>query len=218
LLAFASGSSGDVARAAVQRFAWLAHPSGVAPVTAMLRARTNIAIQAAMDAAGDYRAAAFVPALLDLIKRKLKTKHTIPDDAINILASEIGYVALPDAIASLIGVSGHHVGEGGRRQALELLREATLQLDPSLRYWRGEPLTLAHLTDALLSRHAGTRAACAYQLRALTGEDHGYDVDDDIIANVPAIDAWRARLAQPEPVAPGHWAFLGKPLTPPAVP
>jgi len=88
------------------------------------------------------------------------------------------------------------------------------------RYHAGEPLTLAHLVEDLTSIHHGLVSDAAYALQSITGEDFGFDLDpdDDLIANLDAINAWRARAKQPSPVRPGEWAFHGKPLPPPEVP
>lgn len=218
LARFAADRDGRLAAEAVTRLGWLAHPTGIPSTAALLRSRSNDAVSAAIEAAADYAAAALAPALIDLIERRARARNTIPDDAINVLATGIGDVTLPDEISSVIGVEGHHVGESGRRQAAQLLRTAVGELDPALRYRQARPLTLVQLAEDLLSRHDGPRATAAYQLRAVTGEDHGADPDDDIIANVPAIDAWRARATRPGPVPPGGWAFLGRPLPPPPRP
>ncbi|MCW5808126.1 MAG: hypothetical protein KIT31_37590, partial [Deltaproteobacteria bacterium] len=65
------------------------------------------------------------------------------------------------------------------------------------------------------SPDAGPRTHAAWQLRAITGEDHGYLLGEDLVGNLDAIDAWRARAKNPAPIGDGGWAFLGAPLPPP---
>ncbi len=215
LVRFASDRDDRIAGDAASRLAWLAHPAGIPPTAKLLRSRSSETVGAALDAVVDYGAVALAPAVIDLIERRVKAKNAVPDDAIGVLATQICDVTLPDEVSSFIGTPGHRVSEAGRRRALVLLRDAVAKLDPALRYRKARPLELAHLAGDLLG---GPRTASAYQLRAITGEDHGGDPGDDVIANVPAIDAWRARAARPGPVPPGGWAFLGKPLPPPEVP
>jgi hypothetical protein len=87
-------------------------------------------------------------------------------------------------------------------------------LSPTLRHRDGEPITLATLAVELESRHAGPRRRASGQLRAVTGEHHGYDPDLDFVANLDAIDAWQARARDPAPLSPGGWAWWGRPLPP----
>jgi hypothetical protein len=72
------------------------------------------------------------------------------------------------------------------------------------------------LAEALAALDAGPRIAAAWNLRAITGEDQCFDLDDDLAGNLAAIEAWRARARDPAPLAPGGWAFRGTPLPRPA--
>jgi hypothetical protein len=96
-------------------------------------------------------------------------------------------------------------------------RTALLDLDPALRYLRGTALGLEALTGCLTSPHTGPVRSGAYNLRAMTGEDGGFDPDDDLIENLEGLAFWRDRARRPGPLAPGGWAFAGRPLpAPPA--
>lgn len=217
LLEFAHDKNWDRAATAVIRLSWLAHPAGVAPTAALLRSRSNEAVGLALDAVVAYAAAALGLAVIDLAERKIKAKNTLADDAITTLAEWIAGASI-ERVERLTDVPGDVMTEAERRDALAVARDALAKLDAKLRYREGLPLTLAQLADELTHKDDGPRIAAAYQLRAITGEDYGYDPKDDIIANVEAIEAWRKRAERNDPITPGGWAFLGKPLDPPDVP
>ncbi len=113
-------------------------------------------------------------------------------------------------------------GEGAftqafRQQALTIARHSLTTTNPLRCYWRGELLTLTHLAGDLLSPHSGRMHRAAHNLRAITGEDYGFDLDDDLIANLGAIEAWQHRASRGEPLSPGGWAFWGKALPEPQI-
>jgi hypothetical protein len=115
-----------------------------------------------------------------------------------------------------------------RASVEQFFREQLRRFDARLRYLGpppnrfaqvAEPVTLALLAANLSDVANPERAATAsYQLRAMTGEDHGFVSDQDIIANLDAIAAWAERAAQPLAVEPGGWAFAGHAMPPPEVP
>jgi len=167
-----------------------------------------------MDAAVSLRTPTLGPALCDVAERTTSRGFPSPsDEALRVLATITGIDSADPA-----GDDGSATPLATRRRGAIVQRTALAELDMRLRYHAGEPLTLAHLVEDLTSIHHGPVSDAAYALQAITGEDFGFDPDDDLIANLDALEAWRARAKQPSPVGPGEWAFHGKPLPPPEVP
>jgi hypothetical protein len=188
---------GDIASALVH-LGWLAWPDGVSATAGTLGGEDPHALGWAIDAASALRAAALVAPLLALAARS--ELPASPDG----LALDEQALAVAGAIA-------------GCPPTVPECRRAVAALDPTHRYWRGRPLTLAQLAADLESPHAGPLRVAAYNLRSLTGEHHGFDPAFDFIANLPAIDRWQERAAA-FPLAPGGWAWQGQPLRPPPLP
>lgn len=122
-------------------------------------------------------------------------------------ARQLGTPLLAPALRALVGRAAL---AGEATSALGSL--GTAELDPQLRYRDGAPLAQPALVDDLVSRRPGEATRAALALHALTGEELGLEGDNDLIANLAAIDAWRAR---PASTPPGAWAFRGERLAPP---
>jgi hypothetical protein len=180
---------------ALARLALLAWPSAVPKVAAALRSQDAHAVAIATEAASVLAAGELVEPLLDLAAR---------------VDAPIAPDGLP-AGESALAVAAEITGVGGV-PSVEACRRASRSLDPAARYRLGEPLTLGHLTADLTSRHDGERLRGAFNLRAITGEDHGYDPRLDFIANVEPIAAWRQRAESPSPIAAGGWLWRGRPI------
>jgi hypothetical protein len=182
---------------AVLRLALLAHPDGVGPAARLLRGRGGQTLELALDAAERYRTPVLAPALLAAAAK--------PGRAQDVIAA-LGWI-----------VDAEFASRRAEPTAPQLAALASA-LDPGLRYASGAPLTLAILAEELVSRDDGPRSGAAYNLRAITGEDHGFDLADDLAGNLAAIEAWRARAQDEAPIGRGGWAVLGAPLAPPAPP
>lgn len=198
LVAMTRDSRHPYAGPAVMHLGRLGHPRAVEPAARLFKARKLDTVALALDAASALGTPQLGTALLDLVAARrgaaAYSTGTVSEDAARVVDELVGADAARNPLA---------------------LRTKLLELDPALRYRGGQPLTLARLADDLASPHAGPRAQAAWGLRAATGEDHGYDLDDDLAANVAAIDAWQARARDPEPMGSGGWAFLGRRIAPP---
>lgn len=177
---------------AVRHLAYLAHPDGVAPTGRLLGSRSRAARDGAFDAAAAYATPRLAPALLAIVEGRAGDDR---DDARALLAELAG----TDAPAET-----------------PTIRAALARLDPARRYRRGRPLTMAILAEELTTLDAGPRGSAAWNLRASSGDDHGFDLDDDLAGNLVAIAAWRARADDPAPIGDGGWAFRGAALPAPA--
>ena len=186
----------------------LAWPGAVPPVAALLQARSKYVLEMTLDAVSALQAAALVPALLDLAARAARSTDTA-EQALLVAEEITGREASPSQPIETAT---------GRQRMIMTQRTALLDLDPALRYLRGAPLTLDGLVANLTSMHDGPVRAAAYNLRALTGEDGGFDPDDDLIENLAGLAFWRARARRPGPIEPGGWAFAGDTLPPPRLP
>lgn len=194
VLAWATDSSRARAAQAVLRLAWLAYPDGVAPTAKLLRGRGGEAMELALDAAGIYSSPLLAPELFVLAERR----GAVKDDALSTL-SWMAEIATEDPL-------------------LGRLRTRVDTLDRDRRFKCGVPLTLAALAEDLTSRDSLPLARAGRNLRAITGEDLGFDPDDDLAGNLPAVDAWRVRTRDEAPMGHGGWAFRGQPLPPPSPP
>jgi hypothetical protein len=161
-----------------------------------------------LDAASALRAAALVPSLLDLAARP-RISRDVAEQALLIVEEITGR----EPSASQPAESA-----AARQKMLLMQRTALLDLDPALRYLRGTAVGLDGLTGCLTAGHAGPVRSGAYNLRAITGEDGGFDPDDDLIANLDGLAFWRERAGRPGPMEPGAWAFAGAPLPSPQPP
>jgi hypothetical protein len=186
----------------------LAWPEAVAPVAKLLESRSRYVLEMTLDAASALRAAALVPALLDLAARATRSPYTA-EQALQVVEEITGREPNP---------SEQTENAATRQKMILKQRTALLDLDPALRYFRGTALGLGSLADELTSPHAGPIKAAAYNLRAITGEDGGFDPDDDLVENLGGLAFWRERARRPGPIDPGGWAFAGERLPSPQPP
>ncbi|MGB8507341.1 MAG: hypothetical protein WCD76_02965 [Pyrinomonadaceae bacterium] len=212
---FAAGEETTLAARAALFLAWLARPEAVGVIEGLLRNTDPHVAGVALDAASALHAAALCPALLHLAAQSSASQTDPPplaDDAVKVLLKLTG-AQLPEGRIEYVDSSLEELTPPSRQIAVTFLQTATRKLNPALRYVEGELLTLAHLAARLSSPHSGEMRAAAYNLRAITGEDYGFDPAADLIANLPAIVAWRERAARDSPMPPGKWAFAGMPLS-----
>jgi hypothetical protein len=191
---------------AILHLAALAWPGAVPPLAEQLGQRSRYLVELLLDAAGTLRAAALGPALLDLATHSVdKSGASVADDALDVLAAITGKTS-PETPGT----------PALRRRAIIEHRTALVDLDPALRYASGAPLAPSTLVDELTSIHAGPVTGAAFNLRAMSGEDGGFDPDDDLVENLPGLAFWRARARRTDPplMTPGGWAFAGSPLAP----
>jgi hypothetical protein len=184
--------------------AQLGHPEGLAPTARLLRTAPGDDRDLARTAAQYLRAAALGPALLDLL-----AQPALAADAAAVLYELTGVPYEEDFDAA------GRLTEAALADAREKQRAALSRLDPTRRYYLGEPLALSTLAELLTSPHTGTATAAGYGLRAATCEDFGFDPDDDLIANADAVRAWQRRASDPGPLTPGGWWFAGAELPAP---
>ena len=217
LQAIAEGSDSMQAAQAVIRLAWLACPGAIAPIKALLIGTDVYAMGMALNATSVLSCAALGPTLLELASRLAPSEPgfgtpPLSDEAIRVLGKMTGQ-ALPEHIVEYsVGIIPDTFTEATRLKAVSYFSEAIQKLNPAWRFYHGELITLTHLVGDLLSPHDGPKRTAAYNLRAITGEDYGYDPDLDLIANLPAIAAWRARAKRVDPLKTSGWAFAGVPI------
>ncbi len=196
----------------------LALPNMLKPAETLLKSDDGDAVAMTLSAAANTGSAALIPALMDLSGKRVFSEiygYNLADEAVRVLRELIGHPL--DQLNEDYDIDSipAEFTEAFRHQAIAIAQAALPNLNPSKRYRLGEPLTLSHLVEDLLSPHSGPRQNAAWNLHAITGEDHGFNLDDDLIDNVLAIAAWRKRAERPEPLSPGGWAFLGQPLPDP---
>lgn len=182
------------------RLARLGLPSAAALTEKLLASSDPFAIGLALDAAEALRSAALIEPLLDLAKRldtapDVLEGSSLADDALRVAASIAGAPS-PEEVTL-------HV-------CLDACRERARALALEQRYSGGKLLSVRRLVDDLLSPHSGPRAAAAANLRAATGLDHGYAPESDLVANLTAIERWRAIAEGADLLPPGSWAWQGR--------
>lgn len=203
---------GPAAAQGCRFLALLAWPGAVPSIAFHLASRNPDCIALALQSVRLLGAWALGKNLIDL----LSDTQLSPE-----LAEQCG-VALADltgAPLSDAGVEEAAAGDGQWRAGVVLFYTGQLEAyDSALRGWvrpaplrgRAEPVTLAALVDSLADvGNPELAEAAAYQLRAMTGQDHGYEPAEDLIANIQAIDAWRGAIAAAPDEPAGGWPFHG---------
>ncbi len=223
LVEIGQASDSSLAAQAALCLAWLAVPRAVSVINSLLLSEDVHAAGVALNAASALACAALGPALLTLISesRPLLSPTSVdtaslPIEAIRVLEEIIDLRSSADTVEASIDLAPDTVSMS-RLEVIPYMRELLQGLNSACRYQHGKPLTLTHLADRLVSPHDGPRRAAAYNLRAITGEDHGFDPDLDLIANLPAIAAWRDRARKPSSLVPGGWAFAGQSIPGPVL-
>jgi hypothetical protein len=224
-----AGRTGDWAVEACRRLCQLALPRAVDLIARQIRSAGDDDVSLLLEPVRLLGAMAIGPVVLERLESEIHRPQQKPgasliDRLITGLGDLTG-VPLPDRLSDSVGVD--EALASGRR-AVSFYRERLQRFDLRLRYWgapanrlqhEARPITLDVLIDAL--GDAGNPAlaeAATNQMRAMTGEQHGFDCDYDLIANLPAIEAWRARARTPLPVEQGGWMYQGRPIASPRAP
>jgi len=213
----ASGDDLTQASFACHYLGWLALPNALRPVKRLLGSKDTYAVALTLGTAVSLGSPALIPILLDLISWKVNTRidpKPISDLAIQALRQIIG--------APLDNLSEKYVPESFpaeytdtyRKEVMKVCQEILPDFQLTLRYHSGYLVTLAHLAEDLLNPHSSPICVAAHNLKAITGEDYGFNLNADLITNLPAIKAWKKRAENPQPLTtPGGWAFKGFPLS-----
>lgn len=166
-----------------------------------------------LEAADHLASAALVPALVQVVRAHVEVSGPGLDDnpadqAIRVLERMTGrWVS-----SELCSYDRHgNLDTATRRRAALLHDSVASDLDPDRRYRLGEPLSTSHLVSDLLSPSPSRVRAAACQLVARTGEDHGFDPREDLVANLEALLAWQRRSPSDAEVA-GAWMYGGRDL------
>jgi hypothetical protein len=210
---------GFEAAQACRRLALLAQSSAIEPIVKLLHDDDGSVVNIALDAASIISCTDLIPPLLDLMRREIYADgyhEPLCDDAFRVVRSIIEDPSKSpfqeEMIEGSYGDYGGILTEAFRQKAVDYYRSQFKTLKPARRYLQGELLTLKHLASDLLSPHWGPFERGAYNLTAITGEDHGLDLSpysSNFITNILAILEWEKRAENPEPLEPGGWAFYG---------
>lgn len=215
LEAIAKGANTLRATEACQRLACLALPSAVEATAALLGHEDgNVAI-AALGAASTLRSGALVASLLHLAERTIYADGfhlPVCDEAIRVVRSILTPAICEPLAEEYIDGETETLTQKFRERSIAYYSAHLTHIDKSKRYYNGDPLTLNHLALDLLSPHTQPFLDGAFNLQAITGEDYKFDYDphSNLISNLSAVRTWRKRVCEPQPLAPGGWAFRGK--------
>lgn len=191
----------------------LASPDAVLPLKSLLHSTNADVVARAIEPAATIGAATLLEDLALVAKRDEYSPAydmQIGDEAVKAVKYIVGgeltdrepeYVweSIPERFTSKY-----------KNWAAEQALVSARSFDLEKRYRLGQPITLAVFADELLSPHVHISNAAAYNLRAITGEDYGYKTDDDLLNNLESVIAWKKRAANPQPLVPGGWAYMGK--------
>lgn len=214
LQARAEGDETLVAALASKALGLVAWPGAVPLVEHLLDHADGEALTHAVDAADHLSAGALMPALVDVVRRYADEPTSGPHANV----SDVAIRVLERMTGRWVPVELTSYDDRGNYDVWTRLRSALLHqsiasdYDPALRWVDGEPLSVRHLVDQLTSPHRPHAARAAMNLAAITSEFFGFDADEDLIGNLPAIEGWRRRntLRGDAGLPPGHWAWRGE--------
>ncbi|MFT7520168.1 MAG: hypothetical protein ACI9MC_002312 [Kiritimatiellia bacterium] len=181
----------------------------VVDLEALLDEADGAALSWTLEAASHLGSGALVPALCGVVRRFAMvdddvTSDSPSDQAIRVLERLTGRW-VPVELSSY-DIHGNYDAATRMRSAL-LFSAMADDLDPDLRYLEGEPLCPHHLVGELLSPYPPRALRAAIQLVSITGEDHGYDVREDLVGNVDALQAWRGSWGEAREGGAGRWTW-----------
>jgi len=91
-----------------------------------------------------------------------------------------------------------------------LFRSVVGQFDEEMRYLEGELLTLEQHLEDLASLHRPRMTRAYFNLRAATGHEFGFDLDEDLVGNHDAVLAWREAIRDRGLRCAGDWWWQGE--------
>lgn len=189
--------------------ALLGLPDALTTIITSLESVDANVLALSLDTAVCLKSAMLVPSLLLLVERQIfseVTGESLADQSLRVLSLILGRCDLNEEF----NVVGGYTHEYKVKCSLHYRNLFSQVLDSGRRYLGGIPLQLKDLANSLCSPHQGDVVCAAYNLQAITGEDHKFDVDEDIIGNLNAILDWIERSKDPSPVEDGYWAFMGE--------
>jgi hypothetical protein len=195
----------------------LASPSAIQPIKSLLHSSDPDVVAFAIQAARELGVAALIDDLVLVAQQDEYTAYypvPICDEAVRTLLKIIGGTLAEIEEDYVWGSIPERFTADYKKQVTEQALALMKSLNPEKRYRSGQPLTLKMLAYDLGSPHSGIVKLGYYNLKSITGEDHNYSLDRDLIDNTDSIIAWEKRATNPEPLMPGGWAYMGKPLTP----
>ena len=150
--------------------------------------------------------------LADVIQRYALNREDYPkgnpaDHAMRIMERMTGR-ALPQDLAGY-DIQGKP-DTATRLRSSMLYRSIDGNFDHGLRYLEGELLTLERHLEDLMSLHRPRVTRAYYNLRAATGYEFGFDLDEDLIGNQDAVHAWREAIRDRGLRCAGDWWWQGE--------
>lgn len=177
----ATETDSELAVEAVMRLAWLARPGAVSLTAGLLKSDNPDIVALALSAAGTLSTARLGAELISVAGRSPEFRwegRPLADDAIHLLGQLTGLALPPADTEYVFGAVEPELTESTRSKAVMFYEALLPNLISGRRYCKGELLTLAHLAADLLSPHSGPMSNAAFNLRAITGEDYGFDTDN----------------------------------------
>jgi hypothetical protein len=129
------------------------------------------------------------------------------DHAIRIMERITGRT-LPDGLASY-DLQGNP-DTATRLRSSMLFRSISGNFDADMRYLEGELLTLENQLEDLVSLHRPRMTRAYFNLRAATGCEFGFDLDEDLVGNQDAVHAWREAIRDRGLRISGDWWWQGE--------
>ena len=201
---------------ATRELARLALPDAIRGVKRVLLQPDTNALETAVSAAGVLKSAALIPELLYAATQKVYSEFdsSVPicDNAIRVLRHileswEAGQGQQEEYEEDRVNYYLIFT-DRFRNRMIEHYRSLSKGFDSKLRYCEGRPLTIKMLVDDLICGSYESDANDNH--RAITGEDSGFDPNEDAVTNLPAIERWIERAKDPAPIMDGGWAFMGE--------
>ncbi|MBE2270826.1 MAG: HEAT repeat domain-containing protein [Anaerolinea sp.] len=219
LEAVASSEDELAAARACDYLSLLALPRVIKPLKRLLKSPDPNVVAVSMQAVANIGVVDLVVDLIPIIQRDehaAVTDARICDEAVYIIRSILGGELLQAEYAEEFEFESIPPILTTKFK-IRVAKKAEVMLksfDPTRRYWAGHPISLSMLVDSLLSPHSGENRRAAYNLQSITGENYRYELDSDLVDNVKAVLAWKSRAANPYPLKPTGWAFMGNPIIP----
>jgi hypothetical protein len=193
----------------------LATPQAITPVRHLLQSPDPEIVIFALLAAKNLSSNTLIPDLLSTVRRNdycASNDSYIGDEALKVIRGIRGDILATGYEEFETGAIPPKYTQEYKESFITSAMSTFVPTYSEDRYRLGERITLITLVNDLFSPSANYREASAYSLQAITGEDHGFRLEDDLIENVEAILAWRERANNPFPLSPGGWSYMGNPI------